>query len=91
MRRQLAWSVLFLLLGAAFGTAQETTSGSIAGQVVDAQGSPVPGATVTVTSSQGRKFVVTDGQGRFFAPTSRPAPTRCARSWPASRPSSRRT
>src|SRR6185436_18247440 len=68
MRRQLAWSVLFLLLGAAFATAQETTSGSIAGQVVDAQGSPVPGATVTVTSSQGSKSVVTDGQGRFFAP-----------------------
>src|SRR5712692_2110534 len=68
MRRQLVWSFLVLLIGAAFAVAQETTTGSIAGQVVDAQGAPVPGATVTLTSNQGSKTFVTDGQGRFFAP-----------------------
>jgi len=68
MRRQLVWSVLLLLIGVAFAGAQETTTGSIAGQVVDAQGAPVPGATVTLSSNQGSKTFVTDGQGRFFAP-----------------------
>jgi hypothetical protein len=48
--------------------AQETTSGSIAGQVVDSQNQPVPGATVTVTSDEGSKMHVTGGDGRFFAP-----------------------
>jgi hypothetical protein len=51
-----------------FAAAQETTTGSIAGEVVDAQGAPVPGATVTITSDQGSKTFMTDGQGRFFAP-----------------------
>ena len=41
--------------------AQETTTGSITGEVVDAQGAPVPGVTITVTSSQGAKTFVTDG------------------------------
>jgi hypothetical protein len=71
MRRQLVASFLVLLIGligAALAVAQETTTGSIAGQVVDAQGAPVPGATVTLTSNQGSKTFVTDGQGRFFAP-----------------------
>ena len=48
--------------------AQETTSGSITGEVVDAQGAPVPGATVTLSSDQGAKTFVTDANGRFFAP-----------------------
>ena len=53
-------------------TAQETTSGSIAGQVLDAQGLGVPGATVTITSEQGTKDYVTDAEGRFFAPFLQP-------------------
>jgi hypothetical protein len=62
-------SVVVLLLAAAVGVAfaQETTSGSIAGQVVDAQGGVLPGATVTLTSAQGTKTFVTDSEGRFFA------------------------
>ena len=36
--------------------------------MVDAQGAPVPGATVTVTSNQGPKTFVTDSTGHFFAP-----------------------
>jgi hypothetical protein len=66
-----------LALGAAFalavaGTssalAQETTTGTITGQVVDAQGLAIPGATVTVTSPQGERTFVTDAEGRFHAP-----------------------
>jgi len=48
--------------------AQETTTGSIAGKVIDAQGAVIPGATVVVNSPQGAKTFVTDSQGRFFAP-----------------------
>ena len=47
---------------------QETTSGSIAGQVLDAQGQVVPGATVTITSEQGTRSFVSDTEGRFFVP-----------------------
>ena len=53
MRRQLIWALLLVVASFGFASAQETTSGSITGTVVDAQGAPVPGATVTVTSNQG--------------------------------------
>jgi hypothetical protein len=56
-----AWQVLitafYLLLAARAAWSQETTTGSIAGRVVDEQNLAVPGATVT-----------TDSDGRFFAP-----------------------
>jgi hypothetical protein len=68
MRRQLVWALLLVVASLGVASAQETTTGSIAGAVVDTQGAPVPGATVTVTSEQGSKSFVTDGQGRFFAP-----------------------
>jgi outer membrane receptor protein involved in Fe transport len=57
-----------LLLTAALATAQETTTGSIAGRVVDAQGLAVPGATVTVITPQGTRTFTTDANGAFFAP-----------------------
>jgi len=68
----------FVLLGVAFtipavALAQETT-GTITGQVVDAQGLGVPGATVTITSAQGDRTYVTDNEGRFFAPFLTPGP-----------------
>jgi hypothetical protein len=47
--------------------AQETT-GSIGGTVVDAQGLPVPGASVMVTGPQGARTIVTDGEGHYGAP-----------------------
>jgi hypothetical protein len=56
------------VLVASAAAAQETTSGSIAGRVVDTQGLGVPGATVEVISGQGTKTLVTDGEGRFVAP-----------------------
>ena len=73
MRRKTAWPIVWAvvaLIASALGvaTAQETTTGSITGEVVDAQGAPIPGATVTLTSDQGTKTFVTDGSGRFFAP-----------------------
>ncbi len=60
-----AW--VFLAL-AGYGYAQESTTGSIAGEVVDTQGARLPGASVTITSDQGAKTVVADRDGRFFAP-----------------------
>jgi outer membrane receptor protein involved in Fe transport len=48
--------------------AQETTSGSIGGHITDAQGLPLPGVTVTLTSPQGTQTFVTDDTGRFYAP-----------------------
>jgi len=68
MRRQLIWAVLLVLATFGLAQAQETTSGSLTGTVVDAQGAPVPGATVTLTSGQGNKTFQTDTAGKFFAP-----------------------
>src|SRR5258705_5404026 len=68
MRRQLVWALLLVVASFGLASAQETTSGTITGQVVDAQGAPAPGATVTITSPQGPKTFVTDANGRFFAP-----------------------
>ncbi|MBI3932937.1 MAG: TonB-dependent receptor [Acidobacteria bacterium] len=68
MKRHLTWALALLLASFGLATAQETTTGSLAAEVVDAQGSAVPGATVTLTSSQGTKTYVTDSNGRFYAP-----------------------
>jgi hypothetical protein len=68
MRRHLIWVLALVLATFGIASAQETTSGSITGEVTDAQGGPVPGATVTLTSTQGTKTFTTDVNGRFFAP-----------------------
>jgi hypothetical protein len=68
MRRHLIWAVALGLAMAGLAGAQETTSGSLAGQVVDAQGAAIPGATVTITSDQGSKSFTSDANGRYFAP-----------------------
>jgi len=57
----------FAVVATGVAAAQETT-GSIGGQVVDAQGLPIPGATVTVTGPQGSLTVVTNADGRYVAP-----------------------
>ncbi|MFB3855436.1 MAG: carboxypeptidase regulatory-like domain-containing protein [Vicinamibacterales bacterium] len=64
--------VLLLAAGTGAAAAQEATTGTITGKVVDAQGLPVPGATVIVISPQGSLAFVTDEEGRFFAPFLRP-------------------
>jgi len=66
--RKVVWALVLILAAAGYVTAQETTGGSLAGQVTDAQGGAVPGATVTVKSPQGVKTFVSDTGGRFFAP-----------------------
>jgi hypothetical protein len=62
----LAVALNVLALGPVLG--QETTTGSIAGRVLDPQDAPVPGAIVTVRSDQGSRDVVTDARGRFYVP-----------------------
>src|SRR5258708_5736286 len=59
--------VVFVLFACGIAFAQETT-GAMSGRVIDAQGLPVPGVTVTVTGSQGVKSATTDADGRFAVP-----------------------
>ena len=54
------WVACALATAAGPAWPQETTSGSLAGRVLDAQNLAVPGATVTVSSGQGDRSYVTD-------------------------------
>lgn len=60
--------VVLLLALPALAAGQETTTGSIGGLITDSQGLPLPGVTVTVTSAQGERSVVTQPDGRYFLP-----------------------
>src|SRR5688572_27254905 len=63
-----AFLVAFALTLTGLAAAQETTTGTISGRIVDSQSLAVPGATVTVTGPQGARTAVTDGDGRFNVP-----------------------
>src|SRR5947199_502756 len=65
--RTMAGAVAFVLGIASAGFAQETT-GALRGRIVDAQGLPVPGVTVTITGPQGGQTAVADSEGRFNFP-----------------------
>jgi hypothetical protein len=67
MRFRAIASILWLLVGATYASAQTVTTGSLAGVVTDAQGGVLPGATVTaVHTPTGTNYeAVTDGDGRF--------------------------
>lgn len=52
----------------AVGVASAQTTGTLTGTLIDTQGLPIPGATVTVTGPQGAKTFVSDADGRFQAP-----------------------
>jgi outer membrane receptor protein involved in Fe transport len=67
MHGKFVFAAVCVLLTAALAGAQETTTGSIAGRVVDAQGLAVPGATVTVIAPQGPRTFTSDSDGAFFA------------------------
>src|SRR5262245_1973150 len=67
MRKALRFAAIMIWWCTA-AVAQETTTGSIEGRIVDPQGLPVPGVTVTVSSMQGAQSFVTDSDGRFIAP-----------------------
>jgi len=74
-RRALKWAVaVALCLLVATPVAAQTTSASIFGQVKDAQGGVLPGATVTLTSrTQANTLTATtDGEGRFIFAIVRP-------------------
>jgi len=68
MRKALLLGAALALAFSGLAAAQETTSGSIAGLVVDPQGAAVPGATITVVTPQGERVFTTDSSGRFLAP-----------------------
>jgi hypothetical protein len=59
--------LVLLLTPAQLAVAQETT-GTIRVRIVDTQGLPVPGVTVTITGPQGAKTIVTDAEGQVYAP-----------------------
>ena len=63
-----AFLVAFALTLTGLAAAQETTTGTISGRIVDSQSLAGPGATVTVTGPQGARTAVTDGDGRFNVP-----------------------
>ncbi len=64
-----------LLLGAATTAFAQFDRGTISGTIKDAQGGIVPGATVTITSTQTQqsRTTVTDGSGYYTFPNCRPA------------------
>lgn len=67
-RYRLLSVAIALLAGPGSARGQESTTGSIAGIVVDGEGVAIPGATVTITSERGTQALVSDEGGRFFAP-----------------------
>ena len=66
--RLVQWLVVFVVLGAT-ALAQETR-GTIAGRVVDEQGAPMPGVSVTVTNldTNVSSSLVTNATGYYEAP-----------------------
>jgi outer membrane receptor protein involved in Fe transport len=59
--------VLALLAAVASSAAAQTTTGTIRGDVTDADGAPLPGVTITVTGERGVERVVTTGaNGRYL-------------------------
>ena len=68
-----AFLVAFALVLAGAATAQERY-GALRGTVLDQQGQPVPGVTVTITNSTtgAARTYVTDGNGEYSAPDLNP-------------------
>src|SRR6476659_8920176 len=66
-RRLVAYLAVVPVLCSAPAFAQRTTTGTIAGKIIDSTGAVVPGVTLTVTSPEalGQFTAVTDGQGVF--------------------------
>ena len=70
MRSAMRMSSLGLLLVSGAALIAQATTGSLAGQVNDANGKPMPGARVTLTSPVlfGPRTVLTDARGEWRAP-----------------------
>ena len=60
MRCRVLLAAAGLILATGLVNAQESTTGSIAGRVVDVQNLAVPGASVTIVTPQGRRSFTTD-------------------------------
>jgi len=75
VRNRTTWLVLSVaaILCVAPATAQELTSGTLAGRVVDPAGQPVAGATVIATCEIGTRTAETDEVGQFLIPFLRPS------------------
>lgn len=68
MKRVFLMALVLVMALAVFhesAEAQQTTTGSIEGTVMTPEGTPVAGATVTVSATQGSKSAVTDAGGRY--------------------------
>ncbi len=74
VRNTTAWLsiLLALLLVAGPAMAQELTSGTIAGRVIDPTGHPIPGVSVIATCDFGTRTGETDDNGQFILPFLRP-------------------
>jgi carboxypeptidase family protein/TonB-dependent receptor-like protein len=68
--RLMSLTTAALLVAAVLALAQESASGGIAGQVLDATHAGVPGATVTVTNAgtNAHRVATTDNEGHFTIP-----------------------
>ncbi|HET7698098.1 MAG TPA: TonB-dependent receptor [Vicinamibacterales bacterium] len=66
--KKLLGLVFGIIIAAAAAAAAQGTTGTIAGRLVDTQGLPIPGATISVIGTQGTRTTVTDGEGRFTVP-----------------------
>lgn len=66
LRRTWFITILVVILAASLVVmAQQPTSGTLAGKVVDNEGKPLPGATITITGPGGDRSAQTDAQGDF--------------------------
>ena len=72
MRTGIVGLALAFLAASTAGVLAQETTGTITGRVVDPQGLVVPGATITVIGQQAPRVVVSDGNGRFTAPSLTP-------------------
>src|SRR5688572_29941883 len=70
--RVVAVAAMLLVLGGGAAFAQLQT-GNLFGTVVDEQGSPLPGVTVTLTGQGAPQVQVTDAQGVFRFPSLGPS------------------
>jgi hypothetical protein len=70
MKKAILFAVIALLLIFSFGFSQSKETGAISGVVTDAQGSPLPGVTVTVSSPNlmGTRSAVTEADGTYRFP-----------------------
>jgi hypothetical protein len=74
VRNRTSWLALFVVvaLSIAPAAAQELTSGTMAGRVVDPAGKPIEGASVIATCEFGTRTAETDEDGNFLLPFLRP-------------------